>query len=102
MKGQAISGARSKVGAKKQTVNITPKQWEAIQAGAIRQTLLEDILKNTSLDVIQTYATPYKETPIDPARTSRVKSLLNMGYTQAYIAEQLGISASTVNKIANE
>ena len=102
MKGQAISGARSKVGAKKQTVNITPKQWEAIQAGAIRQTLLEDILKNTSLDVIQTYATPYKETPIDPARTSRVKSLLNMGYPQAYIAEQLGISASTVNRIANE
>ena len=102
MKGQAISGARLKVGAKKPTINITPKQWEAIQAGAVRQSLLEDILKNTSLDVIQSYATPYKTTPIDPARTSRVKSLLAMGYTQAYIAEQLGISSSTVNKIANE
>ena len=102
MKGQAINGARIKVGAKKQPISITPKQWEAIQAGAIRQTLLEDILKNTSLDVIQNYATPYKETPIDPARVSRVKSLLNLGYTQSYIAEQLGMSATTVNKIANE
>lgn len=102
MKGQAIAGARAKVGAKKPPVDILPKEWEAIQAGAIRQTLLEDILKNTSLDTVRSYATPYKETPMDAARISRVRSLLSMGYTQAYIAEQLGMSASTVNKIANE
>ena len=101
MRGQALNGARAKVGAKKPSITITPKQWEAVQAGAVRPSLLEDILKNTSLDVIQSYATPYKTTPVDPARTSRVKSLLAMGYTQAYIADQLGISASTVNKIAN-
>ena len=102
IRGQALTGARTKVGAKKQMINVTPKHWEAIQAGAVRPSLLDEILKNTSLDVIQSYATPYKTTPIDPSRVSRVKSLLNMGYTQAYIAEQLGISASTVNKIANE
>lgn len=102
IKGQALNGARAKVGAKKQQIKVTPKQWEAIQAGAVRPSLLDDILKNTSLDVIQSYATPYKTTPVDPARISRVRSLLNLGYTQAYIAEQLGISASTVNKIAND
>ena len=102
MRGQSINGARSKVGAKKPSIDISPKQWEAIQAGAIHQSLLEDILKNASLDTIRSYATPYKVTPMDPARISRVRSLLNMGYTQSYIAEQLGISPSTVNKIANE
>ena len=102
IRGQALSGARAKVGAKKRMIDVTPKHWEAIQAGAIRPSLLDEILKNTSLDVIQSYATPYKTTPIDPARISRVRSLLNMGYPQAYIAEQLGISASTVNKIAND
>ena len=44
---QAISGARLMVGAKKQTIKISPREWEAIQAGAIRKSVLKEILDNT-------------------------------------------------------
>ena len=95
---QAISGARLMVGAKKQTIEITPREWEAIQAGAIRKSVLKEILDNTDLDVVTKYATPIEEISITPARQSRIKALLAAGHTQSEVAELLGISTSTVNK----
>lgn len=95
---QAIAGARAMVGSKKQSIEITPRQWEAIQAGAIRKSVLKEILDNTDLDVITKYATPIEEISITPARQSRIKSLLAAGHTQSEVAQLMGISVSTVNK----
>ena len=95
---QAISGARQMVGAKKQTIPISPREWEAIQAGAIRKSILKEILDNTDLDVVTKYATPIDEKSITPARQSRIRALLAAGHTQSEVAELLGISVSTVNK----
>ncbi len=95
---QAISGARLMVGAKKQTITISPREWEAIQAGAIRKSVLKEILDNTDLDTVTKYATPIEEISITPARQSRIKALLAAGHTQTEVAELLGISTSTVNK----
>lgn len=95
---QAISGARLMVGAKKQTIDITEREWEAIQKGAIRKSVLKDILDNTDLDVVTKYATPIEEISITPARQSRIRSLLAAGHTQSEVAELLGVSVSTVNK----
>lgn len=95
---QAVSGARLMVGAKKQTIEISPREWEAIQAGAIRKSVLKEILDNTDLDVVTKYATPIEEISITPARQARIKSLLAAGHTQTEVAELLGVSTSTVNK----
>ena len=41
---------------------------------------------------------------LDQAKNSKkaaIKSLLNGGYTQAEVAERLGISTSTVNRVVN-
>ena len=95
---QAISGARLMVGAKKQTITISPREWEAIQAGAIRKSVLKDILDNTDLDTVTKYATPIEEISITPARQARIKALIAAGHTQTEVAELLGISTSTVNK----
>ena len=95
---QAVSGARLMVGAKKQTIEITQKEWEAVQAGAIRKSILKDILDNTDLDVITKYATPIDEKSITPARQARIRSLLAAGHTQSEVAQLMGISVSTVNK----
>ena len=95
---QAISGARLMVGAKKQNIEITPRQWEAIQAGAIRKSVLKEILDNTDLDVVTKYATPIEEISITPARQARIKALLSAGHTQTEVADLLGVSVSTVNK----
>lgn len=95
---QAISGARLMVGAKKQTIKIEPREWEAIQKGAIRKSVLKEILDNTDLDVVTKYATPIDEISITPARQSRIRSLLAAGHTQSEVAELMGVSVSTVNK----
>ena len=95
---QAISGARLMVGAKKQTIKIEPREWEAIQKGAIRKSVLKEILDNTDLDIVTKYATPIDEISITPARQSRIRALLQAGHTQSEVADLMGVSVSTVNK----
>ena len=95
---QAVSGARLMVGAKKQSIDIEPREWEAIQKGAIRKSVLKEILDNTDLDLVTKYATPIDEISITPARQSRIRALLAAGHTQSEVAELMGVSVSTVNK----
>lgn len=88
-------GTRSR---KKIGIQITPRQWEAIQAGAISDSILSEILKYTDTAVIQKYATPRRASTFTNGMRARARTLLNMGYTQAQVAEELGVSASTINK----
>ena len=48
-KSQALSAARTSVGAKRENIKITDREWEAIQAGAISENKLYQILNNTDL-----------------------------------------------------
>lgn len=96
LKSQALKAARDRVGASKQDIRITPKEWEAIQSGAISNNKLSKILDHTDLDLIKQYAMP-KSTPVmSAARTARAKSMLSAGYTQADIAAAMGVSTSTL------
>ena len=103
MRQQEIQRARARVGANKKSVmvEITPKEWEAIQAGAISTTKLTDILNNTDLDVVRKYATPRDaRSSITDAKRRSIEAKLNTGrYTIAEIAEAEGVSVSTVSKI---
>ena len=94
---QALQKARDQVGAHRQTIEITPKEWEAIQAGAISNNQLEKILSNTDLDTIRSYATPRTKKALTNSQISRIKAMKTNGYTNAEIASKLGISASTVS-----
>lgn len=96
VKAQALVAARSAVGAKKQTVNITDKEWEAIQNGAISKTMLTSILNNADMDSVRKLATPKDNRTLRPAQLSRAKTLLDRGYTQADVASSLGVSVSTL------
>ena len=98
LKGQAITKARAQVGANKDNIPITPKEWDAIQAGAITNNTLSKILNNTDLDLIKKYATPRETVQLSPVKVSRIKSMVRAGYSQADIASALGISVSTVIK----
>lgn len=97
IKGQALTEARTRVGAKKQTINITPSEWDAIQAGAISNSTLVKILNNTDLDRVKAYATPRNQPAMSAAKIARAKSMLGTGYTQAEVAAALGVSVSTMN-----
>lgn len=98
IKGQALTEARSRMGAKKPYVDITAREWEAIQSGAISNNKLESILNNTDLDKVKALATPRTALTMTPSKISRAKSMLALGYTQAEVADALGVSASTINK----
>ena len=81
--------------------DITPKEWEAIQAGAIANSTMEDILSKADPVQIRKYATPRKTKEINKSQLSRAKSMVKAGYTQAEVAKMLGISVSTLNKFIN-
>lgn len=99
LRQQALSGARLRFGANKKDVqvSITPKEWEAIQAGAISNNMLKDILDNTDLDKVKQYAMP-RDNSIPRSKVARIKSLKASGYTNAEIAEATGLSSSTILK----
>ena len=97
---QALANARVRVGAGKKDVRveISDKEWDAIQAGAISNNKLSLILNNTDLDKVRQRATPKATSTISSAKATRIKAMNDSGCTIAEIAEQLGISASSVSK----
>lgn len=100
-KSQALKSARDAVGAGKQRIQISDKQWEAIQAGAVSKTTLEKIISNTDSDTIKKLATPRSTKKVTPAVAARINSMAMRGATQAEIAEALGLSTSTVLRVLN-
>lgn len=100
LKNQALQRARDRVGADKKSVmvDITDKEWEAIQAGAIGSTKLNQILNNTDEDRIKQLSMPKNKPTMTDARVARAKSMINAGCTLAEVAEILGVSVSTISR----
>jgi DNA-binding CsgD family transcriptional regulator len=96
IKGQALTEARLRVGAKKEQVEISDAEWKAIQAGAVSNNVLVQILNNTDLDKVKAMATPRTASAMTPAKIDKARALLDNGYTRADIADQLGVSTSTL------
>ncbi len=96
IKQQAIVEARNRTRAAKQKIVPTAKEWAAIQAGAISNYQLDQILQNADLDAVKALATPRTTIMMSPARTSKARNMVAAGYTQAEIAEALGVSVSTL------
>ena len=95
---RALTSARNVVGAKRERIEITDKEWEAIQAGAISENRLMQILNNTDTDAIKERATPRLKTTLSEAKINRISALSESGYTTYEIAKALGVSSSTVSK----
>lgn len=95
---KALVEMRARVGAKKETVNITPLEWEAIQAGAVSDSFLRDVIRNSDPKQIREYATPRATVSMTPAKIARARSMIAMGYPQSEVADALGVSTSTLSK----
>ena len=95
---QALSKYRNKLGASKENIKITDKEWEAIQAGAISESKLVSILNNTDKDNLRSLATPRAKTTLSEAKINQIKAMSSSNYTLAQIAEKLHLSSSTVSK----
>jgi DNA-binding NarL/FixJ family response regulator len=93
---RALETARFRVGAAKPEIEITEREWEAIQAGAISPTKLNAILDRTDLEKIKERATPKEKKVLSAGQLNRALSLLRQGYTMSEVAAKLGVSVSTL------
>lgn len=98
MNQQLLTKYRIQVGARRSPVEITDREWEAIQKGAISDSKLTQILNNTDVDKLKERATPRGRTGPSQAQINTIKSMAAAGYTNAEIAERFHISTSTVSK----
>lgn len=98
VKNQALVNARIQVGAQRHPIDITDKEWEAIQAGAISENKLSQILNHADATRVRELATPRASKDLTQAQVNKIKSMNASGYTNAEIAEAIGRSTSTINK----
>jgi DNA-binding CsgD family transcriptional regulator len=93
-----LSEARQRMGAEQYKIKLTPREWEAIQQGAVAHTTFQEVLNNTDLDRIKEYATPRDFTPkLSRTEINYAKTLLNT-MTQGEVADILGVSVSTLER----
>ena len=98
---KALTNARHEVGSvsrRDRSIDITDREWEAIQAGAISESYLTRILNNSDVDKLRQRATPRKTQAITTSQINKINSLKNSNYTIAEIAEACGLSVTTVSK----
>jgi hypothetical protein len=97
VKTQALNEARNRTGADKKDIEITQKEWDAIQAGAISDSKLTEILNHAKPKIVRDLATPKDELLMTPTVTARAKTMLASGFSRDEVAQALGVSKSTLD-----
>ena len=96
IKNSALQNARKKVGASRELIKIEDREWEAIEKGAISENTLMKILNNADMDSVRAKATPKQTKTLSAAKINKLNCMLATGYSNAEIAESLGVSISTI------
>jgi len=94
---QELTRARATVGAKRVPVTISDREWEAIQAGAISENKLMQILNNTDIDDLRQRAMPRTTTSLSAAQINKISSMNASGYSTKEIADSLRVPTTTVS-----
>lgn len=102
IKFQELARARSLMQAKKQELEITDAEWDAIQAGALYTAKTQDILRYANPERVRQLATPRTTKLMDSYQTQKAQALMKQGRTQSEVAQLLGVSLSTLKKALNE
>jgi hypothetical protein len=99
---QALQEARVRVGARKNDIEFTDSEWDAIQAGAVSTNKLTQMLDKANMENVYAHATPKDQILMTPAKTARAAAMLAAGYDRAQVAAHLGVSLSTLDKGMHE
>lgn len=94
----ALTDARRRVGAERKLIKFTDREWEAVQAGAIHENTLSRIIRYADPDELRERATPRNVKGLSDAKINKIKAMKASNYTNAQIADALGVSASTIAK----
>jgi DNA-binding transcriptional regulator YdaS (Cro superfamily) len=98
---RALTKYRAEVGSVKRSernIEITDREWEAIQAGAISEHKLKQILDNADVDSLRQRATPRATTTLSQGKVSKIQAMKASNYTIDEIARSVGISPSAVSQ----
>jgi hypothetical protein len=95
-RNKVLAQARAEMGTDRQRVTLTDKEVEAIKNGAISNSLMIEVFNNGDQDSLKKSFTPNSKRGMSTAQKNRAKRLLKAGYTQADVAEALGVSVSTI------
>ena len=91
-----IVQARAEVNAHRVPIDISDREWEAIQAGAVSQNRLEEIISKIDDKRLMELALPKNTSVLSDAQISRIKAMRRSGYTTEEIANEFGVSTSTI------
>ena len=98
---RTMSKYRDEVGAirrRDRSITITDKEWEAIQAGAIHENKLKQILDNSDPDLLRERAMPKDRKVLSQAQINRIKAMAASDFTLEEIAKKMNISKTSVSK----
>lgn len=99
-KGRSLVVARSRLGHTKPTIDITQKEWTAIELGAVTPTRLKGILRNADMDKVRQFATPRAAREgLSGGKKTRAIRLLDAGYTTAEVSQALGVPVTQIQNI---
>ena len=98
---RALSKYRAEVGSVRRSernIEITDREWDAIQAGAISEHKLKQILDNADVDSLRQRATPRATKTLSQGKINKIQAMSASSYTIEEIASSIGVSPATVSK----
>lgn len=101
LRQQTLTKYRSEVGSIKRrdrSIEITDREWEAIQSGAVRKSTLRSILNNTDVDNLRQRAMPKSNNTLSPTKINKIKAMSNSNYSINQIAQAINVSPTTIAK----
>lgn len=101
---KVLKQVREEVGSssKNSRIRLTQEEWNAIQAGAISDHKLTQILNNTDADILRSFAMPKEETTLSKGKQARIQAMRDSGFTLREIADTIGVSISAVQNSLGE
>lgn len=95
---QHLREAREITGASRYRFDITDREWEAMQMGAVRKTTQQAIFLAADSDKIKSKALPKSNNSLSAPEIARAKRMLKNGYDLAEVADALDVSVSALIK----
>ena len=86
---------------KRYQVDLTDREWEAIQAGAISDTKCKEVIRYSDKEKLKKRATPRSDSGMNASAKARARLLLNNGVAPSTVANELGVSLDTLRKEFN-
>lgn len=97
LKNRSLARARATTGAKgKETsIELTQKEWDAIESRAVSATKIKEVLRYADIEQVRKYATP-RDNSLPQTKVAKAQQLLKDGYTYDQVARSLGVNPASL------